>query len=119
MRRVRFSIPYTKENVGDTRPVEYPTPYPAWVSGNGLDPETFECCSDSWVVFAPDDNTEQYVKNYWPEFNGSFDFNDPVDAITTTSRFQIDYTIYNPDGTAKRAPMAYDEPDYQFTIKEE
>lgn len=103
MRRVRFAVLYSAEDLKkmeenenytpDTRAMAYPTLYPAWCSGSSF-------TADIWVAYAPDEGTEAYIKELWPEFNGSFDFNDPVERIETYDRFPIDYKIYDADGRA-------------------
>ncbi|BDD79820.1 hypothetical protein [Burkholderia phage FLC9] len=106
MRRVRFYVPYSAEDLKkmeenedyspDTRAMVYPTKYPHWFSGSSM-------TADIVVAFAPDEDTEGYIKALWPEFNGEFTFNDHVDKITSSDRFPINYDIYDEFGVA-RAP---------------
>lgn len=104
MRRVRFKIPYSAEDLKkieaddnyspDTRAMAYPSKYPHWCSGSGDG-------YDIYVAFAPDEDAVGYIKNLWPEFEGEFDFNEPVEKIENSGRFPIDYEIYDIDGVAR------------------
>lgn len=104
MRRVRFEIPYSAEDlkkmeedenhVPDTRAMVYPTEYPYWCSGSSF-------TADIYVAFAPDEDTVGYIKRLWPEFDGNFSFNDHVDKIVSSDRFAIDYEIYDENGRAR------------------
>lgn len=108
MRRVRFEVPYSAEDLKkieedenyspDTRAMVYPTEYPHWFSGSSF-------TADIVVAFAPDEDTVGYIKRLWPEFDGNFSFNDHVDKIESSSRFQIDYEIYDESGRARTPGM--------------
>lgn len=103
MRRVRFYVPYSAEDLKkieenedyspDTRAMVYPTKYPHWFSGSSM-------TADIVVAYAPDEDTVGYIKALWPEFTGEFSFNDHVDKIESSSRFPINYELYNIDGVA-------------------
>jgi hypothetical protein len=104
MRRVRFYVPYSAEDLKkiekdedfspDTRALVYPTKYPHWFSGSSA-------TADIVVAYAPDEDTVGYIKALWPEFNGEFSFNEHVDKVESSSRFRINYDIYDEFGVAR------------------
>lgn len=111
MKRVRFFVPYSAEDLAkaeqdphfipDTRPLKYPTPYPSWCSGTSFE-------YDVYVAWTPEENHEAYIREYWPEAKDLDVMQEGIE-ISFTSRFARVPGVYDEHGRAYHTPRTTDE----------
>ena len=92
MKRVRFIVPFTEQNKGDTRPIIYPTEHPCWESGRTIG-EEYKSAGSVIVAYTPDENVLEYIQKYWTEINSL----DQIEILEENTRVVYSSRFPQPD----------------------